>query len=310
MFSRPSGVPRRIGAALAGLILFAVLGLGLAPLAPAFAHEGHDHGPEPAAVGTGSPRVAVQSEAYELVGILKRGVLTLYLDRFADNAPVSGAAITATLGDVEVAATPNPDGTYAVRSPKLAGHGALEVVFAITGPDGDDLLIGTLRLPEAEAAQAQAAPASLRERLRAGFEGVRAAMTGEGQPRILAGLALGVGLLLGLALRSRSRWLPATAMVLVALLVSTGYALAHEGHDHGPEPAAAASDAPQRLPDGGVFLPKPSQRLLEVRTLVVKPETAQRGIQLIGRVIADPNRSGLVQSINGGRVTAPDKGRF
>ena len=31
-------------------------------------------------------------------------------------------------------------------------------------------------------------------------------------------------------------------------------------------------------------------------------------MSLIGRVIADPNRSGLVQSINGGRIIAPEKG--
>jgi hypothetical protein len=41
------------------------------------------------------------------------------------------------------------------------------------------------------------------------------------------------------------------------------------------------------LPDGDVFLAKPTQRLLDVRTVTIKPETAQRAISLIGRVIAD-----------------------
>jgi biotin carboxyl carrier protein len=57
-----------------------------------------------------------------------------------------------------------------------------------------------------------------------------------------------------------------------------------------------------------VFVPKPSQRLLNVRTTMTKPEEAQKAVSLIGRVIADPNRSGLVQSINGGRIIAPEKG--
>jgi cobalt-zinc-cadmium efflux system membrane fusion protein len=57
-----------------------------------------------------------------------------------------------------------------------------------------------------------------------------------------------------------------------------------------------------------VFVPKPSQRLLNVRTTVTTVEEAQRAVNLIGRVIADPNRSGLVQSINGGRIIAPPGG--
>jgi RND family efflux transporter MFP subunit len=65
---------------------------------------------------------------------------------------------------------------------------------------------------------------------------------------------------------------------------------------------------PRRLPDGTVFVPKPSQRLLNVRTTITKPEPAQKAVSLIGRVIADPNRSGLVQSINGGRIVAPEGG--
>jgi RND family efflux transporter MFP subunit len=57
-----------------------------------------------------------------------------------------------------------------------------------------------------------------------------------------------------------------------------------------------------------VFIPKPTQRLLEVRTKQLVPETARRAVHLIGRVIADPNRTSLVQSINGGRVIAPEAG--
>lgn len=299
------GGVRRFRAGLAGSI--AALLLAAASL-PASAHDGHDHAAEPAASGAGSPRVAVHSDRYEVVGILKARRLTLFLDRFDDNEPVTDAKVTATLGDEEVAAVPGDDGTYAVSSPKLSGHGPLEVVVSISAPGGDDLLIGTLTLPREPAAGATGASGasssleSLRRRLAAIGDG------SPDRPYALPGATLAFGVLIGLALRARSRWAPAGAAVLVALLVSTGYALAHDGHDHGPEPAMAASDAPQRLPDGSVFLPKPSQRLLEVRTAVTRPETAQRGVQLIGRIIADPNRSGLVQSINGGRVSAPERG--
>jgi membrane fusion protein, heavy metal efflux system len=62
------------------------------------------------------------------------------------------------------------------------------------------------------------------------------------------------------------------------------------------------SDAPRRLPDGTVFVAKPTQRLLDVRTVAAKPESVSPAVNLIGRVIGDPNRTGVVQSIHGGRV--------
>ena len=302
MSTHRHGALRRHHAAFNGLMMLvaATLAIVAAPL-QAVAHG--DHGNEaPAAAGAGSPRVAVHSDRHEVVGILKGDRLTLYLDRFTNNEAVTDAKITATLGDEDVSAERQEDGTYVVAHRKLSGHGPLEVVFNVQAPGGDDLLIGTLPLPP-EGAAAAAQPS--------GFDALRrqvqAIQGGTAHPYVLAGGTLLAGVLVGLALRSQRRWMPAAAVVLVALLFSTGYAFAHEGHDHGPE-QPAPSDAPQRLPDGNVFLPKPSQRLLQVRTIVTKPETAQRGIQLIGRVIADPNRSGLVQSINGGRVTAAEGG--
>jgi len=62
------------------------------------------------------------------------------------------------------------------------------------------------------------------------------------------------------------------------------------------------SDAPRRLPDGAAFVAKPTQRLLEVRTAAEKSETVRPAVNLIGRVIGDPNRTSVVQSIHGGRV--------
>jgi len=69
------------------------------------------------------------------------------------------------------------------------------------------------------------------------------------------------------------------------------------------------SDAPRRLPDGTAFVAKPTQRLLEVRTTATKPETVRPAVNLIGRVIGDPNRTSVVQSVHGGRVV-PLEGRI
>lgn len=307
MFIRSNGALRRLQAMLAGLGFLTTIA------AAAVAHEGHDHGaPPPAAVTTSNPRVTAQSDAYELVGVLRGDRLGIYLDRFASNDPVTDARIAVTVGgDEEVPAEAAPDGTYTVTSPKFAGEGPLELIFAVTAPGGDDLLIGTLQLPAKAVAAAPAPARSSPLQVLQNTPTVRLGSIEVATPYLIAGVALALGFLLGLVARSRRKLVPVTGLALVVLAVSTAYAFAHEGHDHGAEAANAAlpaGDTPRRLPDGTVFVPKPSQRLLNVRTTLTKPEEAQKAVSLIGRVIADPNRSGLVQSINGGRIISPEKG--
>jgi RND family efflux transporter MFP subunit len=310
----------RIHGALRRLPAFAALLAFLGLLSAAVAHEGHDHGaPAATAPTAASPRVAVHSDAYELVGILREGRLVLYLDRFASNEPVTDATIAVTLGaDEEVQAIPARDGTYEVASGKLAGEGPLEVIFSVGHPTGDDLLIGTLELPawSVAAAAGTARPSPLAALQAASVQALQGAPTLRVADRevptlwAVAAIAVALGFLLGLAARSRSRLVPVAGLAAVVLLVSTALAFAHEGHDHGSDAKAAlpAGDTPRRLPDGTIFVPKPTQRLLEVRTALTKPEEARRAVGLVGRVIADPNRSGMVQSITGGRIIAPEGG--
>ena len=299
---------RRWGSA-AGLVrtalIAAVAALALSgPEARAHGGEDHSHGDQPAvAVTTAQPRVSAQSGTYELVGILQGERLAIYLDRFSDNAPVTDARMEVMVGDDTVPAERNPDGTYSVSSPRFAGSGTVELAFAVTGKDGDDLLTGTLALPDRAppiAAPAQLSPLQKAQQL---FSRV------DHRVILIAGIVLGA--LVGLGLRAR-RVVPIAALALLTVLALTSAAYAHEGEDHShgarATPAQPASDTSRRLPDGSVFVPKPTQRLLELRTTVTKPETAERAYNLIGRVISDPNRSGLVQSINGGRVIAPEPG--
>lgn len=91
--------------------------------------------------------------------------------------------------------------------------------------------------------------------------------------------------------------------------------LAHGGEDHGDEnPAAAttavppAGDKPMRLADGSVFLPKPSQRLFDVRTVAARVATQRASVILQGQVSADPNAAGSVQATQTGRLRAGPSG--
>ncbi len=84
--------------------------------------------------------------------------------------------------------------------------------------------------------------------------------------------------------------------------------MAGPGHDHGDAPAMAASNAPKRAPDGSVFLPKPSQRQLAIRTVQTKTTSEPRTLDLPGRVILNPVSGGRVQSTQAGRLQSGPNG--
>jgi RND family efflux transporter MFP subunit len=272
------------------------------------AHEGHDHDDSARAALASStyPRVTAQSELYEVVGILKGDRLLIYLDRTATNEPVTDAKVRVTIGDGEaVDAAPAGNGVYAVSSPRLTGAGSVEVVFAITASSGDDLLVGAMTLPKADApgagASRTAGPTVSRW--------IAAIPAPVRNPIVLTVVTFALGILFG-HLQRNGRVVPAIATGAAAvgvLVVLVAVALSQEAPDRAgnatpPSTDAPMSDAPRRLPDGTAFVAKSTQRLLDVRTVAAKPETATPAVNLIGRVIGDPNRTGVVQSIHGGRV--------
>ncbi len=93
-----------------------------------------------------------------------------------------------------------------------------------------------------------------------------------------------------------------------ALSLGLTPAQAGDGHDHGDAPAATNSNGPQRLPDGSVFLPKPAQRQMSVRTLVGAEQSLPRGLELNGQVLMDPNAGGKVQAMAAGRLEPGPRG--
>lgn len=102
--------------------------------------------------------------------------------------------------------------------------------------------------------------------------------------------------------------LPVLVLSLGLSLGALSPSLAGEGHDHGGGPAAPSANGPQRLPDGSVFLPKPAQRQLGVRTLPTETADLPRTFELNGRVVMDPNAGGKVQPLNAGRIEPGPRG--
>lgn len=290
MFSIPCRLKRRLaGLGAASLACLASLFLGLATSA---AHEGHDHGDadKPAVVAAGYPRVAARSDLYEIVGILRDGRFSIFIDDAVTNEPVSDAILQVTVGDAPaVEAKPTADGVYTADLPERKLTGSVEVIFSITAGKGDDLLVDSLSLPQA---------ASVPAKHEHGWA-----------PEWSAGLALaalGFGVLFGYARRRGLKVAAMSAAVMTGasvLLAAISFGQGRNSTNESALPRAQAlTDAPRRLQDGSAFAAKPTQRLLDVRTASAEPRTIRPAVNLMGRVIADPNRSSIVQSIYGGRV--------
>jgi hypothetical protein len=277
---------------------FGLCGLlaGAALCGPALAHEGHDHGaPPPPPVATLAPRAEAVSADFELVAVLREGALTIHLDRFADNAPVAGATIEVDTPEGLRSAKPAGPGDYVLPVSFAASPGAHNVAFTVTAGDIVDVLAATLTVPAAAATASDtrmAAPAVLAQ-----FGGLRADFL----VGILAGLL--IGFLASALVMSRRQ--------AGALLVLGSLGVAVAGAPQGASAAETrppARDAAQRLPDGSVIVPKPTQRILGVRTLVTAAGTFSGAVELPGRVVPDANASGLVQTAVGGRLAPPEGG--
>lgn len=103
--------------------------------------------------------------------------------------------------------------------------------------------------------------------------------------------------------------MPSCLTLLLATVLSAPLpALAGPGHDHGDAPPAPTGNGPSRQPDGSVFLPKPAQRQLGVRTLVTATGQHAKAFELAGTVVMDPNAGGKVQAVLAGRLEAGPKG--
>lgn len=117
-----------------------------------FAGEGHDHGDgSPVAQGTASPRLQAHSDLFELVGIVDKGQMTVYLDRYATNEPVVDATIEYESGANKGTATRQADGTYLIKFDALSKPGELPFSFTVAAGADTDLLAGDLDLHDPHA---------------------------------------------------------------------------------------------------------------------------------------------------------------
>lgn len=290
----------------------------LTPL-PIAGHEGHDHAaPPPLPVQALAPRVVIQSEELEFVGIVQDQQLVIYLDSLATNEPITQAKIEVESGNFKAIAQATSTGTYLLPASQLLTPGKHELVLTIEAGTLSDLLLGELNIP-AVASSTQQMPPNFTLNWNAWEILLHAPPILQ---VILSVLFVLVLILLAMIYFCKSRrsqeTLSSLAMIGVMLFLGGGLLLfssssfAHEGETHEEDkpvaPNSLSSDAPSRLADGRIFVPKPAQRLLGIRTLVAKTDHVSPRLELNGHIIPDPNYSGRVQAPLAGELELVSQG--
>jgi cobalt-zinc-cadmium efflux system membrane fusion protein len=267
----------------------------------AWAGEGHDHGEAPAAAtGTAAPRLTSHSDLFELVGMVEGNEMKIYLDRFATNEPVTDAKIEVEIGNIKGIAAAQADGSYIFKNDVFTKPGDLSVSFTVIAGKDADLLAGDLKIdgPIDDHAHDEAAKPWLRWAAYAGGALLLAAVVFVAMRRRKRAATFG----------SNATFLLAACALIIGATASYEVT-AGPGHDHGEESVPAASgNAPKRQADGGVFLPKLSQRQLGIRTVAVEEASLPKAVELTGRVVADANAGGKVQPTQAGRIEAGPRG--
>ena len=167
------------------------LALLLAGSAGAYAQDGHNHGAEPRAISV-APRAETRIGNQEAVIAYDRNRLVLFLQRYSDGQPTTGAQLEMNIDFVPVSFDEVAPGTYVANDVMLAaGRNDLELTYKIGDRDGTVTV--ALMLPqrgiETSATRKMAAPSNATHGL------------------LLAGLAIGIYIAVSalLAFRSRSR---------------------------------------------------------------------------------------------------------
>jgi cobalt-zinc-cadmium efflux system membrane fusion protein len=103
---------------------------------------------------------------------------------------------------------------------------------------------------------------------------------------------------------------PIAAVILLGFSTALAAPGAHGPNGEHLDASGAAVNASglARLPDGSVNVPKLAQRRMGIRTVLAPQSEAAATVELPGRVVVDPNASGRVQSVHGGRIEPGPQG--
>ncbi len=117
---------------------------------PSLAGPGHAHDDSAVSASpAATPRFGTHSDLFELVGVLDGETVTIYLDRYATNEPITDARIEVDAGGKTTVAAPAPDGTYRMTLSGASKPGRHLMTFTIAHGADADLLEGAFDVVEA-----------------------------------------------------------------------------------------------------------------------------------------------------------------
>lgn len=292
-------------ALLATVVLTAVAASLCMPATPALAHAGEDHGeaPPPPSANADTRSASATTTALEIVarwparaaadGPLRFRFL---LSDYATNAPIEAAAIEATL------ATPNkPDVIVKPQATKSPGIYEADVTlpadahYALSATIVAGELVDVVAISDIDVGPPPAAADAPHE---------------HGPSRawiVVAVLALiiVVGIVVALTRRRKRKRTSVAAATAAMLLLAAGVARAHGDEDHGEQKPTAAATTTK---PGRVALPKESQFLLGVRTMIVEKRALADRVIVPGVITAPPERHAVIFTPQSGRLTPPPGG--
>lgn len=134
---------------------------GIAAASPGQDHS-HDETPQ-AATGPASPRFEAHSDLFEVVGVLRGSELSVFVDRYDDNAPVLKAKVELESGATKAVGQFHEDhGDYSFTAASFKKPGNHAITLTVTAGDDMDILAGNLVVPETSVSHAHP-PSRLRQ---------------------------------------------------------------------------------------------------------------------------------------------------
>ncbi len=245
------------------------------------------------------PKITLQTDKVEIVGLVEEGHLWFYLDDYATNLPLRGVDVKVELFDKVYPTKEIGLGVYMVQEVTFAVPHRYELFFIINSPSLNDRIPGILAVKEVQEAQKEALIPE--------------------QPWGNTAIFLLIFSLIVLVLltkftkpqrlRRRPRKTSTGTLSIVFLVfmlsVSAEQVFAHSEHEEQGNIeifSGAMIDKSRKFPDGSVYLPKMTQHLIGIQTQTIKPRIVKVGVRLSGHVQANPNFAGRVQAAQAGRV--------
>lgn len=257
-------------------------------IAAPFAHEGNGHNTPVITSFNLAPRVEATSQRFEIVAVAREETLQIYLDAFDTNEPIDKAAVMVDVLGAEVAAIRAEAGLYYHPAPWVARAGTYPVIFTVKSAGGDDVLAAMLTVAEPISPGDTTTYIAWLSMAR-GTQFILPFIT------FIAGAAV-------------MRWWKRRRHLAMLAAGVVGAILALDSARADPQLSTPAQDRSYRTADGIVVVPKATQRILGIRTVRTIATPHRAVLELPGRIVADPNASGLVQSALGGRLSPPPGG--